>query len=208
MQNPFHSALGNRMSELSPAVQAHFSLTEGSACYTGVMKRIWRKEGWQGYLAYPILWLGSFLDTLFPNTGENIPFQLINTIIPIEEGKGNMEWNRSFYFPNGVRHFNALMHYDAENAVILDWFGTLHHLEAELHPATEAGHFVMESGKQRLRLGGLKIPLPSFVAGKAIVREWEQPDGSLGISVTLHNPLLGAFFGYEGSFSKKNDWQP
>ena len=37
--------------------------------------------------------------------------------------------------------------------------------------------------------------------GRAQVREWEGPEGTFEVSVTISNPLLGEFFGYEGFFT-------
>jgi hypothetical protein len=37
------------------------------------------------------------------------------------------------------------------------------------------------------------------------VREWEGPDGTFEVNVTISNPLLGEFFGYEGFFTPADD---
>ncbi len=76
----------------------------------------------------------------------------------------------------------------------------LRHLEVELHPRVEGGAICLTSGRQWMRLGRLRMPLPRWLAGQARVCEWEEPDGTFGIRVVIHNPILGDFFGYEGSF--------
>jgi hypothetical protein len=45
-------------------------------------------------------------------------------------------------------------------------------------------------------------PLPEFLKGRPLVREWQEPDGKLHISVEIHNTLLGHIFGYEGIYSR------
>ena len=53
-----------------------------------------------------------------------------------------------------------------------------------------------------VRLGGFRIPLPKFLMGCPLVREWQDADGTLHIRVEIHNTLLGRFFGYEGVYSR------
>ncbi|MCP3915146.1 MAG: DUF4166 domain-containing protein [bacterium] len=75
------------------------------------------------------------------------------------------------------------------------------HLEVELHARVEDGALCITSGRQRVKLGPLRIPLPRWFVGEANVREWREGPDRLGIRVTIKNPILGAFFGYTGSFA-------
>jgi hypothetical protein len=52
-----------------------------------------------------------------------------------------------------------------------------------------------------MRLGPLRLPRPAWLAGHAEAREWDGAGDVLEVCVTIRSPLLGAFFGYEGSFA-------
>ena len=117
-----------------------------------------------------------------------------------------MVWSRTFRFPRRTRHFDAVMIYDRERHCIVDWLGRRGNLEVELHPWVStwvstwvsSGALHIISGRQSLRLNNLTFPLPRWLLGAARVREWVGADSTLGIEVTIENPILGAFFGYEG----------
>jgi hypothetical protein len=49
--------------------------------------------------------------------------------------------------------------------VIVDWLGKLRHLEVELHVRVEEGAVCLTSGRQWMRLGRLRVPLPRWLAG-------------------------------------------
>lgn len=202
MINPIQHALGESIKTLPPLVREHFSLTSGRAVYRGKMNKIWRRGGFAGALAVPLLWLGSLSNTLFAETGEDIPFELENWIKTEPDGHVTMGWYRTFTFGKNVRHFNAVMSFDDHKKVVRDLFGNNGFIEAELHLSVRNGEFVLQSGKQRLKFGTIYLPLPAIFGGFAKVREWQKDECSLAISVTLNNPILGDFFGYEGTFMK------
>jgi hypothetical protein len=74
-------------------------------------------------------------------------------------------------------------------------------LEVELSATVEQPAVIMTSTRYCLRLGRLRIRLPRFLFGAAHTREWEEPDGRLGLSLNLHHPLLGRYAGYEAVLS-------
>jgi hypothetical protein len=201
---PFQAALDIRIRDASPKVREHFSLGAGTHRYRGIMNRIWRRDDWRGRLAKPFLLCGSLANTLFAETGDNIPFELENTVTIQPDGRAQMSWIRTFFFGNRPRRFDAVMEYDAKNRVIIDRIGLTRHLEVELYPRVDDGAIVITSGRQWFRIGRWRLPVPRWFAGTASVREYQTTDGKLGISVTISNPLLGDFFGYEGSFQSKD----
>jgi Domain of unknown function (DUF4166) len=198
---PFQGALGPAIESAAPGIRERFLQPSGTRRYRGAMRRIWRREGWQGRAAGAFLWLGSRAETLFADTGADIPFELENSVTRLADGRAAMTWVRAFHFPRGTRRFSATMVYDPARGAIVDWLGRRGHLEVELHPRVEEGGIAIDSGRQRLRLGRWWLPLPGWLAGRARIREWQEPDGSFGIRVTVSNPLLGDFFGYEGTFT-------
>jgi hypothetical protein len=200
---PFQGALGSTIDEAAPAIRERFLQPEGTRRFRGVMRRVWRRPGWRGRAASLVLWLGSRAETLFADTGTDVPFEMENRVLCLPDGRAAMTWERAFHFPRGTRRFSATMVFDPARGAIVDELGKNGHLEVELHPRVEEGGMVIESGRQRLRLGGGWLPLPAWLAGRACIREWPQSDGSLGIRVTVSNPLLGDFFGYEGTFTSE-----
>ncbi len=202
LRNPFQQALGAELDKLPLLVREHFSLAGGKRLYRGMMRRIWHLDGWHSVLLNPLLQLASLSNTLFAETGTDVPFELENTVFEGKDGLVRMSWRRTFSLPGKTRRFDAVMAFDQKQQVIVDWFGEGPlSLEAELVAQVEGSELVIRSLKQRLIVGMLKIPLDPYLTAKATIREWASTDGNLEISVCLENPLLGAFFGYEGSFS-------
>ncbi|MFL5735254.1 MAG: DUF4166 domain-containing protein [Chloroflexia bacterium] len=201
-RSPFIDALGQDLDRASSGVKQHFSQSEGVHLYRGTMRNVWRRDGWQGLLARPFLWLGSLSDNLFPETGTDVPFELENSISDLPDGRTAMRWSRTFYFKHITRRFYACMVFDAEKGVIVDLLGKDGKLEVELCPRIEHGSLCITSRRQWMKLGPLQLRVPPWFAGEAHVREWDEPGGTFGISVTIHNPLLGPFFGYQGTFAE------
>jgi hypothetical protein len=199
---PFGPALGAAFEALPPRLREHFLQPPGTCRYRGVMRRVWRRGGWQGALLRPVLWLASFSDKLLAQTGENVPFEMEHTVTPLPDGRATMTFDRQFHFPGRTRRFSALWVLDPAAEKILDLLGKDRRLEVELDLEVEEGIVMVRSGRQWVRLGPLRLHRPVWLSGLAEVREWERADGDLEVCVTISNPLLGAFFGYEGSFAR------
>lgn len=163
--------------------------------------------GVRGLLTAPYLWLGKWLHTLFPDTGENVPFEIENYLYVDPDGHVRMTFNRTFTFPRGQRRFVATMRFDEESQTLLDSLGSGGHLQVELFPSLEGGAITIRSGRQWVQPFGLplRIPIPRGLAGEAVVKEWQENSNRLGIRVTITSPWLGDFFGYEGSFERVED---
>lgn len=197
--NPFQASLGAALDALPGPLRDHFALASGSKAYEGVMTRVWRKGGLAGWLAFPALWMGRRLDLLFTDTGMEVPFRLENRVWMAPDGTLRMDWVRQFRFPDGVRRFSAVMRFEPGRGIVDD-LGRRGILEAELHPRVEGRLLALHSGRQWVRVAGLRVPLPALLAGEARVREWMIDDQTFGIRVEVWSPLLGCLFGYEGSF--------
>ena len=91
----------------------------------------------------------------------------------------------------------GLVRWNAARGVLVDEVGRRKWLEVELTPGLDDGAVTMCSGRQWLRFAGLRLPLPRLIVGGARTREWEEPDGRLGLSLTLHHPIFGDYAGYE-----------
>lgn len=207
MMLPFEAALAPEdAARLSPRVREHFLQPVGTRrVYRGTMRRVWRAGGARGALTVPVLWASSRARLLFARTGTDVGFELENVVTPHPDGRARMTWTRTFRFPDATHVFHAVMMGDPERRLIDDRLGRGGGLEVHLQPRVgEDGSLRMESGRQWLRGGRrVRVPLPAWAAGRADIHEWEEPNGAgLGIRVAISNPLMGEFFGYEGSFER------
>ncbi|HMB55427.1 MAG TPA: DUF4166 domain-containing protein, partial [Thermoanaerobaculia bacterium] len=100
------------------------------------------------------------------------------------------------------RRFDAVMRIHDDGRCLVDWIGGLGLLQVELSPQVVDGTILVTSRREWVRLGPLKIPIPGWFQGRPQVREWQEPDGTLNIRVEIRNPILGQFFGHEGSYRR------
>ena len=197
---PFEWALGEAVHTLAPKVREHVLQPPGSeVTYRGRM-RVWRDAGWRWRIAGWLLRQGVPARTMFPETGEDVEFEMRHRVESHSDGSLSMTWIRTFHFARVRRRFDALMRFHDDRRAVVDWFGGLGLLQVELSPEVVDGAIVVTSGREWLRLGPLRIPIPGCFQGRPHVREWQEPDGTLRIRVAIHNPILGQFFGYEGSY--------
>src|SRR6516162_8975622 len=161
INSPFAPFLEPQADRLPPALRQHFLPVREMQRFRGLMKHVWRRKDWLGSASIPVLWIGTFAGLLFPEIGDDISFELENQIYQKPDGQVVMTWSRRFHFPKCVREFYAVMHFDQGRNAIVDFLGKGEQLEVELHPCIEDGGITITSGKQWLRLGILRIPLPS-----------------------------------------------
>ncbi|MBO8162203.1 MAG: DUF4166 domain-containing protein [Brevibacillus sp.] len=206
-QSVFELALGDQAESLPDSVKSHFFLSPDEPyqiVMDGTMEYIWHRPRW----IKPLLWLLAKTDTLFPETGADVPLYLENNAYRDRRGMICMEWRRRFTFPGRVRHFNALMKYDPTRRIIVDYFGKNGWLEADLQvqPFREEGKrgLQISSDRYRIRIGSLRVGLPRWLAVHALIREWTEPGlavDEIRVEVRLTHPWLGPFFGYRGRFT-------
>src|SRR5271156_4008686 len=123
LKNPFQHALGRELEQLALPVRRHFTLDQGRRLYRGTMRKVWHRSGWLGFALIPILYLASVTDTLFAETDENVSFELENVVFQGDDGRVRMKWCRTFYLSGKPRRFDAVMMFDEQKQIILDWFG-------------------------------------------------------------------------------------
>ncbi|MFD2043881.1 DUF4166 domain-containing protein [Ornithinibacillus salinisoli] len=195
----YRQVLGENYNKLHPMLQRRYAFENATPFMAkGVMKNVYSGPRW----LYPLFILGTKWDVLFPEYGQNIPFQIKNTPLKSRGDEEQVLWEREFIFGKKKRYFNALMSLDEKRNVIKDYFGEPPVFYSDLALiVTEYGGLIIESKKQRIVLGKLEIPLPKLLQGKAIIKEeFDEEKGIYFISVTVNNPLIGRLFGYEGEF--------
>ena len=142
----------------------------------------------------------------FSERGEEIPFTIQNIAERDEYGQELVRWNRTFYFHNKKRYFNAVMQFDENENEIVDYFGEPHLLVSTLHfHIDELGAMHISSKKQWFYMFGRKMPLPKFLYGEAkIVESYDETLQCFRIHVQVRNPLIGSLFSYKGTFVERN----
>ena len=199
---PFEWVLGESINALAPRVKEHVLQSPGTVVVYRCRMRVWRDGGWRGKIAGWLMRIGVFAKFLFPETGKEIDFELKHVVTRHEDCSLSMSWVRTFQFSEVKRKFNAMMCFHRQNGPIINWHGCWGLLEVELCPRVEGNAIVVVSRREWLTLGFVRIPVPNFLMGRPLVREWQESDGALWIRVEIYNSLLGHFFGYEGSYSK------
>lgn len=197
----YQTMLGDDFHRLHPMLKHRYALPEGqSFVATGVMKKI--EAGTK--LLNPFYALASKFDFLFPESGENIPFTICNTTIPHEKSDYAVLWERTFYFKEKTRHFNAVMTIDLVSGVVQDYLGSpaLFYSDLTFH-VTKEGRLLIRSGVQRFVLGCMELPIPKPLEGRVIVEEgYDDLKGVFTIHVSIHNPIVGRLMMYAGEFKE------
>ncbi|MFF2755280.1 DUF4166 domain-containing protein [Psychrobacillus sp. NPDC058041] len=200
----YKQILGNQFHQLQPMLQKRYALPDKKPFKAkGVMKKISRGPKW----LYPLFLIGTRWKFLFPEHGENIPFTIVNTTHIEPNGECQVRWERTFYFKQKTRYFNALMSLDQHKNIVKDYLGepSLFYSELVFFVSAE-GHMQIESRKQRFVIGKIEIPLPKIFQGIVHVTEYyiEERD-AFSIHVVITNPLIGTLFEYKGEF-EANDF--
>ena len=186
---PFVAALGQALERAAPLVRRHLSQTDRTTLHRGVIRRMWRR-GAMGAIGGRLLHLDNGQAT-------DARFELRNEVVANERGGAAMLWQRTYYVNARPVLGVGLLQWDGTRRVLIDVIGKRKWLEVELMPAVDGRAVTMRTGRQWLRVLGVRLRLPQLLVGGAHTREWEEPDGRLGLSLTLHHPLVGEYAGYE-----------
>ncbi|MBN6886576.1 uncharacterized protein DUF4166 [Cytobacillus horneckiae] len=192
----YKSALGEDFKHLHPMLQKRYSFIQQTFIAKGKMRKIIHGASW----LKPLLYLGIRRKLLFPEQGVDIPFQITNRSI----NTGNdIYWERIFYFHGKARYFNATMSLNDASGIVQDYLGDPAVIYSDLHfYVMDDGSLLISSGKQRLVLGKLEIPMPRWFQGIAEVREkYIEESKQFHINVHVKNPIIGLIFAYEGEFT-------
>lgn len=199
---PFEWALGESIRGLAPAVRDHILQPPGTVVtYRGRM-RVTREGGWRGRLTGWLLHLGAIARFMFPDTGDDVDFEIEHAVHRHDDGSLSMSWIRTYRFANTTRRFDAVMRFHPNLGPIVNWYGCWGCLQVELCPRVDGDAIVVVSRRKWVRLGPLRIPIPGLLKGRPHVREQQTANGDLHITVIIRNTLLRRIFGYEGIYSK------
>lgn len=197
----YQALLGEDFQKLHPKLQERYLLPmDEPFIATGIMQKI---ESGTKMLA-PFYKLATNINFLFPESGEHIPFSIRNSCQVLDNEEYEVEWERTFYFGETIRRFDAKMTVDTKRQVVKDYLGSPSLFYSDLHfSVTNEGRLLIRSGMQRLVLGKLEVPMPKILEGKVIVEEgYDDTRNVYTIHVSIHNPLFGRLMMYAGQFTK------
>ena len=140
---------------------------------------------------------------LFPESGKHIPFSISNKSYINTDGNGEVYWERTFYFPNATRKFNATMTVDLERKVVKDYLGNPALFYSDLQfDVTQDGFLLIRSSEQRVVIGAKEFDLPRALTGRVTVTEgYDDVRNQFTIHVSIHNNLIGRMMMYAGTFT-------
>ncbi|PIC64105.1 hypothetical protein CSV79_08610 [Sporosarcina sp. P13] len=195
----YKKVLADDFFRLHPMLQKRYAFEEPVFRASGTMNRIVGGPKW----LTPLFLFGARRKFIFPESGTFIAFTIVNSSSVNLAGVEEIHWERTFNFPNKTRYFNALMSLDERRMVVKDYLGEPPLVYSDLQfTVMNGGALKIESLDQRLVIGKLEIPLPTFLQGLAtVVESYDELRGVYRIHVDVKNPLLGTVFSYEGEFT-------
>ncbi|EIM07027.1 hypothetical protein A1A1_07604 [Planococcus antarcticus DSM 14505] len=197
----YSTLLGKKFEQLHPKLQYRYALPLDQTFYAeGKMQQI--QTG--SKLLFPLYLLASKLNFLFPESGENIPFTIANRCRINQEGEAEVSWERSFFFPESVRKFNAKMTLDLEKRLVKDFLGDVPLFYSDLlFDVTKEGFLMITSGTQKVVVGKKELTIPKIFKGRVFVLEgYDEVKDVYTIHVSIYNSLIGRIMRYAGEFTE------
>ncbi len=200
MKSIYERALGSDFNRLHPEIQRRFGFSSASGIAsigTGVMEEVWHGPPY----TLPFLYVGSWRHVMFPESGQNVPFQIVNYAYIDAYGRETVTWIRTFHTKR-PRRFDAYMILSEQRGRIVDYLGTHQHLAVDIDlKVASNGGLSLRSGAQRFYEGPVGFSFPMLFSGVADVCEWyDDANQSFRIEVIVKNRTWGRLFGYKGHF--------
>lgn len=171
--------LGSSWEKLADAVRAmHYTTTPVRA--SGSL----RVERGKSFLARALIWVLGL-----PSAGAAIP----TTLAVTQAGKCE-RWTRVF----AGRPF-VTVQWPSSRGLLVEYFGLC---ELHFHLEAHDGDLIYRQANAVMRLGPLRLPLPSWLAPQVSAHERAAPEPhSTNISVHVRVPLLGLLVAYQGTMT-------
>lgn len=140
---------------------------------------------------------------LFPEAGELVPFTISNTCHINNENEAEVYWERTFFFPNATRQFNATMTVDLQRQIVKDYLGDPALFYSDLKfDVTKDGFLMIRSEQQKIVIGQSELALPKKLTGRVVVTEgYDEELHVYTIHVSIYNDLIGRMMMYAGQFT-------
>lgn len=131
-----------------------------------------------------------------------VPFHVVNRLAIDEGGAVGLQAIREFSFRGGPQRFVDVLLPGAHPGTLRNLLGRARRVELELHcSVSERGFLRLTSGRAWLRLGGLRVPLPTLLSVRAELEDgFEESSGRNTVRARVQSPILGTVLEYLGSF--------
>ncbi|MEJ3403998.1 DUF4166 domain-containing protein [Rathayibacter sp. YIM 133350] len=190
--SPYERALGGRIHDLDPRLRAYFStIPEGQVGQgRGTFDVVGTPRRW----LWPVLWLLSGDDVLWPVWQGGVPFEIENRQVG-----DALVARRVFHLSGGDRVMVDEMRCTAGRLV--DALGSRGDVRAGFEATVDAGALQLDSRAVGFRIRHLRVTVPRLIRPR--VRLVERIDGASGrqhVRLTITLPVLGLIYEYAGSF--------
>src|SRR5215472_5131832 len=194
--SPFASVLSPIGAQLASPLHDQYLLSpldHHRVRLTGQMHKIWHRPRW----IRPLLVLLSWWSILVPETGTNVPADMLVAVGYDRRGRPCQVWERCFAFGRRRRRFTSVMVYDARRRTVVERLGPGGLIQVPWRMR------IMATGGLRIDVEGLwlgRFRLPRAISADVIAIEQALDARTVQIELVVNHRLLGPVFGYEGRF--------
>lgn len=207
MTGVLERALGEDWTDLHPNVRERYGLSTDGEVQTVVGRGTMDRLSTGRHLR-PALALGPLRNTLFHESGSDVPFEIRTEAFVDEHGREAVAFRRTFEVTDALgrqrtRRFDSTMVWDEERGTAIDYLGSGAELAVDVDVAADDGALLLRSGAARLTAGGRSIPLPDALNADVTVRDWyDEAVDRYRVALSVDSPV-GYVFGFEGSFTQE-----
>ena len=194
--SPYAAALGDRVSDLDPQLQAYVRAIPAGmvGIGTGVFDSIGCPDPVVRALLAPLLRPLQRRGAVFAGWAEQVPFTVRNRD---HDGRSA---ERALHLPAGTWIMRDHVR-DLPGGRIVDQLGRPGLLAAIFDVRTEGGALELRSVRVGLRIGPLRLRIPRLLAPRILLRESaDAASGGQRVALTVDLPLLGRIHEYAGTF--------
>jgi hypothetical protein len=188
--SPWQLALGDRFDDLDPRLRTYFGPIPAG--------RVGRGHGTFAVVGTPRRWLWPAFavlapaHVLFPVWQTDVAFTVVNT-----PGRA-LTAARTFSFARGDRTMRDAV--ACSHGSLQDVLGDPQRICVRLRADVVDGGLLLTSTRAWLILGGIRFPIPSFLAPRMTLTETVGRDGRQHVAFVLTAPLIGRIYEYRGAF--------
>jgi hypothetical protein len=194
----FERALGEQWDDLHPKLRDRYGLVADDDSVTvgrGTMTRLST-----GAVAWPVLWLATRQDFVFPESGADVPFEIRTHAALDGRGAEALHLRRHFE-TSPSRDFVDVLRWNYRDDCLTNVFGRDGYVAANLDLAVEDGGIAIEIGPQWVHVGGRWLRLPDPLAAGGSLRDWYDDYAErYRVAASITNQLAGHLVGYHGGF--------
>lgn len=191
-RSPYSSALGDRIAELSPALRRYVDTIP--AGFVGRGEGVFDRVGSRRWFLTPLLRWFARRGVVPAGWHERVPFRIENRTVA-----GTAVACRRFDLPTGAFTMHDAVRATSRGTVV-DRVGRPPVVAAEFAVRVVESALELQSIAVGIRLGGLRLRLPEWVAPRIRLRERSVGDGQR-VEFAMDLPHVGRIYEYAGTFT-------